>query len=333
MARPRLASKASHLAFRCVRQSRRSAPMNRPSGVHLAVFHRSWQKYFLHSSAAKHPSSSHPVSHGQIVGNNTKSAPFYGNIMKVQTTGASQETAKAALEEDCNGIPASHKMAKNDIAVINENKAFIINMAKKTKMEPAVICGLISREFLTGNTFGLKQGQWKSEEHLENIIGILILYIEKIKEKFPSWTKEKQLKGGIAAYNIREDWDSIMSYEDVDATTTGKDYSNDVVARAQWFYSHGYSDKVGAVALAPFALAAVGFTAGGIAAGSTAVGMMSAAAVANGGVVAAGSLVAILQSAGAAGLSGAATTVVASAGAAIGGAAGGALGWFKKKFS
>ncbi|KAL0969221.1 hypothetical protein UPYG_G00224070 [Umbra pygmaea] len=276
-------------------------------------------------------------------------APFYGNIRKVETTGASQETAKAALEEDCNGVPASHKMAKNDLAVINENKAIIIKMAKKSKMEPAVICGLISREFLTGTSFGPKQGQWKSEEHLENIIGILILYIEKIKEKFPSWTKEKQLKGGIAAYNIREDWDSIMSYEDMEANTNGKDYSNDVVARAQWFYSHGYSDKdvatiilvlgtaavgaVGAVALAPVALAAVGFTAGGIAAGSTAAGMMSAAAVANGGGVAAGSLVAILQSAGAAGLSGAAATLVGGAGAAIGGAAGGVAGWFKKKFS
>lgn len=52
-----------------------------------------------------------------------------------------------------------------------------------------------------------------------------------------------------------------------------------------------------ALAAAPFALAAVGFTSGGIAAGSYAASMMSSAA-ANGGGVAAGTVVAALQSAG-----------------------------------
>ena len=49
---------------------------------------------------------------------------------------------------------------------------------------------------------------------------------------------------------------------------------------------------------APFVLGAVGFTAVGITAGSWAAGMMSAAAVANGGAVAAGTTVAVLQSVG-----------------------------------
>lgn len=55
---------------------------------------------------------------------------------------------------------------------------------------------------------------------------------------------------------------------------------------------------VGAAVLVPAALGLVGFTAGGITAGSMAAGMMSSAAIANGGGVAAGSLVAILQSVG-----------------------------------
>lgn len=55
---------------------------------------------------------------------------------------------------------------------------------------------------------------------------------------------------------------------------------------------------VGAVVLAPVALGAAGFTSVGIAAGSVAAKMMSVAAVANGGGVAAGSTVAVLQSAG-----------------------------------
>ncbi|XP_054861717.1 interferon alpha-inducible protein 27-like protein 2A [Amphiprion ocellaris] len=74
----------------------------------------------------------------------------------------------------------------------------------------------------------------------------------------------------------------------------------------------------GAVVSAPFVLGAIGFTSAGIAAGSYAAGMMSTAAIANGGGVAAGSLVAILQSAGMAGLSGTATAAVASAGGTVG---------------
>lgn len=55
---------------------------------------------------------------------------------------------------------------------------------------------------------------------------------------------------------------------------------------------------MGAVALAPVALGAIGFTSAGIVAGSFAASMMSAAAITNGGGVAAGGLVAVLQSAG-----------------------------------
>ena len=53
-----------------------------------------------------------------------------------------------------------------------------------------------------------------------------------------------------------------------------------------------------AVAGAPIILGVVGFTGTGIVAGSIAAKMMSAAAIANGGGVAAGSLVATLQSVG-----------------------------------
>uniref|UniRef100_A0A674MNV7 Uncharacterized protein n=1 Tax=Takifugu rubripes TaxID=31033 RepID=A0A674MNV7_TAKRU len=54
---------------------------------------------------------------------------------------------------------------------------------------------------------------------------------------------------------------------------------------------------VATVALAPVALGAAGFTSAGIAAGSVAAKMMSVTAVASGGGVAAGSAVAVLQSA------------------------------------
>ncbi|XP_031212015.1 uncharacterized protein LOC116079967 [Mastomys coucha] len=70
------------------------------------------------------------------------------------------------------------------------------------------------------------------------------------------------------------------------------------------------------VAAVPPVLSAVGFTGTGIAASSVAAKMMSLSAIANGGGVPAGGLVAILQSAGAAGLSMPSSVLVASAGSA-----------------
>lgn len=43
--------------------------------------------------------------------------------------------------------------------------------------------------------------------------------------------------GGIAAYNMGDG--NVHSYDNVDEKTTGKDYSNDVVARAQWYKRNG----------------------------------------------------------------------------------------------
>ncbi|XP_045144074.1 interferon alpha-inducible protein 27-like protein 2A [Echinops telfairi] len=73
-----------------------------------------------------------------------------------------------------------------------------------------------------------------------------------------------------------------------------------------------------AVASVPVVLGAVGFTSAGIAASSIAAKMMSAAAVANGGGVAAGTLVATLQSVGAAGLSTSSNILLGTAGSAVG---------------
>lgn len=80
----------------------------------------------------------------------------------------------------------------------------------------------------------------------------------------------------------------------------------------------GAAGAVGAMLLAPYLLPAIGFTSAGISAGSYAAGMMSSAAAANGGGVAAGSLVSVLQSAGAVGLSAGAKAVAAAVGGSVG---------------
>ncbi|EGV95602.1 Interferon alpha-inducible protein 27, partial [Cricetulus griseus] len=71
------------------------------------------------------------------------------------------------------------------------------------------------------------------------------------------------------------------------------------------------------VAAVPPVLSAVGFTGAGIAASSLAAKMMSLSAIANGGGVAAGGLVATLQSVGAAGLSMSSKLLLGSAGSTL----------------
>ncbi|XP_042216292.1 uncharacterized protein LOC121862254 isoform X1 [Homarus americanus] len=86
-----------------------------------------------------------------------------------------------------------------------------------------------------------------------------------------------------------------------------------------WIYGLGIAaGAVGAVVAAPVVLTGIGFTSAGIAASSIASAMMSSAAIANGGGVAAGGLVAVLQSAGAAGIGLGANACIAGAGAAVG---------------
>lgn len=83
----------------------------------------------------------------------------------------------------------------------------------------------------------------------------------------------------------------------------------------------GAAAGVGLWSLAMPVANVIGFTATGITGGSTAASMMSAAAIANGGGVASGSTVAILQSVGAAGLATPIGLSLVAGGAAIGGVA------------
>ncbi|XP_037546518.1 lysozyme g-like [Nematolebias whitei] len=161
-------------------------------------------------------------------------------------------------------------MAKTDAKRMERYKSMICKVAADFEIHPALIAAIISRESRAGNTlrcgwgdwdtrrraynaWGLMQvdvnpeggghtpkGEWNSEEHLRQGTQILVDFIDKIRTKFPRWSKEQQLKGGIAAYNIGDR--KVHSYENVDANTTGRDYSNDVVARAKWYKTHMFDD-------------------------------------------------------------------------------------------
>nr|XP_020466684.1 lysozyme g-like [Monopterus albus] len=189
----------------------------------------------------------------------------YGDIMKVETTGASVKTAQQD-KLGYSGVQASHTMAQTDAGRMNKYRSKINSVGHKYDIDPALIAAIISRESRAGNAlhdgwgdydpkrgmynaWGLMQvdvnpsggghtarGAWDSEEHLCQGAKILVHFIGLIRNKFPGWSTEQQLKGGIAAYNMGDR--NVHTYDNVDGATTGGDYSNDVVARAQWYKSN-----------------------------------------------------------------------------------------------
>ncbi|XP_009637249.1 lysozyme g-like protein 2 [Egretta garzetta] len=181
----------------------------------------------------------------------------YGSVNRIKTSGASCKTAKPERLTYC-GVRASEKIAEQDLKAMDQYKTLIKKVGEKLCIEPALIAGIISRESHAGkilkggwgdngNGFGLMQvdknshkprGQWDSETHLMQGTDILIMMVKKIQRKFPRWTKDQQLKGGISAYNAGSN--NVRSYDRMDIGTTHDDYSNDVVARAQYYKKHGY---------------------------------------------------------------------------------------------
>ncbi|NXY46189.1 LYG protein, partial [Ceuthmochares aereus] len=181
----------------------------------------------------------------------------YGSVNRIQTSGASRKTARAE-GLSYSGVDASKKIAERDLEAMNQYKTLIKKVGEKLCIEPALIAGIISRESHAGkvlknglgdngNGFGLMQvdkrshtpkGQWNSEPHLTQGTTILTEMIKGIQKKFPNWTKDEQLKGGISAYNAGIK--NVRTYDRMDIGTTNDDYANDVAARAQYYKKHGY---------------------------------------------------------------------------------------------
>ncbi|XP_010121216.1 PREDICTED: lysozyme g-like [Chlamydotis macqueenii] len=185
------------------------------------------------------------------------SSERYGNILNVDTTGASEATARPEGLSYA-GVSASEKIAEKDLKNMQKHQDKITRVANSKGVDPALIAGIISRESHGGtvlengwgdhnNAFGLMQvdkryhkiaGSWDSEEHLAQGTEILCGMVQEMQKKFPTWTKEQQLKGAISAYNAGPN--NVRSYNSMDIGTTHSDYANDVVARAKFFKRNGF---------------------------------------------------------------------------------------------
>ncbi|XP_070174549.1 glycine, glutamate and proline-rich protein-like [Littorina saxatilis] len=175
----------------------------------------------------------------------------YGNIMLLHTFGISGR-----------GVAGSHADVAYGINELNSMKSCYDQVANANCIEASIIGGIASRETNGGaslgadglgtsdhNGYGIMQCDIhtsglpcrncppKSCCHIEMMVHQKIIPdINYFKSKFPSWSIEHQVQAAIAAYNAGRS--GIHSFSNVDAITTGKDYSNDVIARAQYLKSH-----------------------------------------------------------------------------------------------
>nr|XP_033465347.1 butyrophilin subfamily 3 member A3-like isoform X2 [Epinephelus lanceolatus] len=188
----------------------------------------------------------------------------YGDISRVDTTGASEHLARAneSLCRGVSGVKASQRLAERDLQEMLKYKETISNVGNKLGVHPALIAAIISRQSQAGtslrpdgygksdhNCFGLMQinkhyhavkGNAFSVDHVDQGVTYFIQLIKTMQRTKPDWSKEQQLKGALACYISGEERVIPLSYDEVDSVTPYGDFANDVVARAQWFFHNGF---------------------------------------------------------------------------------------------
>ncbi|PVD35804.1 hypothetical protein C0Q70_02770 [Pomacea canaliculata] len=162
------------------------------------------------------------------------------------------------------GVTASQSAVRAHLTTLNGLKTCYEQVAATHCIEASVIGGLASRESnggdsLTAAGYGDNGHAWGILQcdlthsglpcrecgartccHVEMMVGrLLIPYISQVSAKHPSWSLEQKLQGGVAAYNFGVG--NVQSWAGLDIGSTGNDYSNDVIARAKYLKSLGWS--------------------------------------------------------------------------------------------
>ncbi len=184
----------------------------------------------------------------------------------LETTGATRATASQDGIKT-GGVAASQQMAATDMSRVAGYKQNIEDAAKKYNVDPAIVAGIISRETRGGamldkngygksdpNGFGVMQvdknnhtpvGKPTGKDHIEQGVKIFAGFRDQIAKAHPDWTDAQITKASISAYNkgpaslVRASADPART----DRGTTGSDYANDVIARAQYFSEHLFNVK------------------------------------------------------------------------------------------
>jgi len=192
-------------------------------------------------------SSSGGTSHGGSGGTSC-----YGDVNNLHTTG-----------NGARGVAGSRSDVAVRIHELNKYKSCFDRAAKENCIEASVLGAMASRESnvgasLTsaglgdgGHGYGIMQCDLYTSGmdcrrcdpfsccHIEMMVREKVIPdIKYMQSKFPSNRVEEQMQAAIAAYNTGRGRVHSASYTSVDRYTTGHDYSNDVIARAQYLKNH-----------------------------------------------------------------------------------------------
>ncbi|XP_034311315.2 uncharacterized [Magallana gigas] len=175
----------------------------------------------------------------------------FGNIMLLHPTGRKS-----------GGVAESRRELDAHINLAAKYKDCFKQIGAEMCLHPAVIAGIASRESNFGfsltpdgwgdqhNAYGIMQCdvrkcpvcrfgltctrfKYDSCDHIGMMTQyVLVPLIRDVVSKFPNWLPEQHIQGGVAAYNFGIG--NVRSWANLDVGTTDGDYSNDVIARAQW---------------------------------------------------------------------------------------------------
>ncbi|XP_040440693.1 lysozyme g-like isoform X2 [Falco naumanni] len=177
----------------------------------------------------------------------------YGDISALQAPPVSCTAVRAS---DC-GLATIRRSAEADVIRLRRYEVPIKRVARNLCLDPALIAALISQESRVGlllnngwdqerQKYGLMQldgqqyhpfGLWDSEEHINQCSTILVLAINEVRARHPTWTWDQQLRGGICTYRAK--MGNIQVYEE-DPCNRDNYYVNSVIRRAQYFKRHGF---------------------------------------------------------------------------------------------
>ena len=188
---------------------------------------------------------SHAMSSGTDI-----NAVLFGQV----GTGASNGTA--SQDRLSGGQNSSQTMAENDEAKVLAHREKFETAAARYGIPAAILAAICSRETRGGSQlgedgfsiyggnqgFGLMQvdsghhdpaGGATSLEHIEQAAGIFVLFRDQLRDRNPDWKEAQLLKAALSAYNCGPG--RVRSTSNMDASTTGGDYSSDTWVRAQYY--------------------------------------------------------------------------------------------------
>ncbi|XP_027698361.1 lysozyme g-like protein 1 isoform X2 [Vombatus ursinus] len=158
----------------------------------------------------------------------------YGNIRNIDTPGASCIIGRQRGLNYC-GVRASERLAEMDLPYVQRYQPTLRVIGRKYCVDPALIAGIMSRESYGGNTGGVQHipAYWTSEPRVAQITNNLTMRIKEIQRRFPTWTTDQYLRGGLCAYNKGIGY--VRSNQDLSC-----DFCNDVLARARYYKRYGF---------------------------------------------------------------------------------------------